>query len=384
MCAGPLPGAAVATVVHVVGSAYRREGARMLMQEDGSASGAISGGCLELEVQEAAREAARSGRPRLVHFDMTADDDVVWGLGLGCNGRIDVLIEPLLPPVSQCLARIQKARRAGQRLAAAAVVHSPGGQPPVGARLYVYEDEVCGTLGAPELDRAVVADARSLLTAGASRSFLYITGPDGRVRPVRDRQAIVDRRAEGVQVFVEAVVPPPRLVVFGAGHDAIPLVRCAASAGFQVEVVDSRPAYARSERFPGAHRVVCAHPDQLPGDVRFDRDTYAVVMTHNFHQDKEILTRIWGRPYAYLGLLGPWQRTERLLRALEADGLAVAEHLDRLFAPIGLDLGAEGPEQIAVAVVAELLAARNGRSGGFLRFRRGPLHRETLESETPV
>lgn len=287
------------------------------------------------------------------------------------------------------LDKVLKAREAGTRLAVATVVHANGGPAAVGARLYVYEDRTEGTLGDPALDRLVTADARILLAGGESRSYLYRwpsggespcgpgrDGGDGRDAVVRDRRDVVERRDEpgSVQVWIESVVPPPVLVVFGAGHDAIPVTELGARAGFRVVVVDSRPAYARPERFPRAHRVVHAHPEDVPAHVTIDAHTFVVVMTHNFNHDTAILERIWGLPYRYLGVLGPWERTERILDFLRSQGRPVDAHLDRLYAPIGLDIGAEGPEQIAVAIVAEVLAVRRGAPGGFLRFRTGPLH----------
>lgn len=372
--------AVLATVVHVVGSAYRREAAKMLVDQDGRVYGTISGGCMEAEVAHAARDVLASGRPRLLHFDMTADDDLVWGLGLGCNGQIDVFLEPVdcCSPAEGCWGRVAAAREAGVRLAVATVVHAAAGPISAGARVYVYPDRLEGTLGDVGLDELVAADARRLLDRGASRSYLYRASAGYEGEPVvRERQAVLDLRGQAgwAQVYIETFAPPPVLLVFGAGHDAVPVTELAAAAGFRVVVVDSRPAYARPERFPRAHAVIHAHPEDVPERVPVDENTYVVVMTHNFQHDAEFLRQIWGRPCAYLGVLGPWQRTQRLLESLRASGCAVDAGLHRLYAPVGLDIGAEGPQQIALAVVAEALAVRNGAGGGFLRFRKGPLHR---------
>lgn len=284
--------------------------------------------------------------------------------------------------MSGYLRRVLECQRSGRRLAVVTVVHSPGASPAVGARMYVYEDEVEGTLGDAALDRRVVVDARALLQAGASRSYLYWTQA-GSAKPVvvRHRKELLERRGEGIQVYIESIVPPPVLLVFGAGHDAIPVVKFGSAAGFRVVVVDSRPAYARPERFPGAHRVVHAHADEVLDHVEIDRYTYVVLMTHNFNHDRDVLHQIWGKPYAYLGLLGPWERTERLLDALREAGRSVDDHLDKLYAPVGLDIGAEGPEEIALAIVAEVLAVRRGTRAGFLRFRRGRLHARAGEAD---
>ncbi|HEY8449169.1 MAG TPA: XdhC/CoxI family protein [Bacillota bacterium] len=372
---------ALATVVHITGSAYRREGAKMLIAADGRSEGTISGGCLEGDVRDAALEVIRTGQPRLLQYDMTADDDIVWGLGLGCNGTVDVYVEPLAPgdpTAAGLLERLLGAQERGERVAVATVVRGPADGPATGRRLFVYEDRQEGSLGHATLDQRVADDARALLERGGSRSFLY-GWRDGEPDPqvvVRERRQVLAGRPDAVQVAIESMVPPPRIVVFGAGHDAIPVVRFARAVGFRVEVYDSRRAYAVPERFPDAERVIHGHPDEVLEKVRFDRFTYSVVMTHNYNHDRDLLLRIWQQPQAYLGVLGPWDRTQRLLDELRAAGMDVEAGLDRLYGPIGLDLGAEGPEQIALAIVGEILAVHNGRQGGFLRFRKGPLHAE--------
>lgn len=389
--------AALATVVHVAGSAYRREGARMVVLDDGSRYGMISGGCLEDAVADAARQVLQTGRPQLLRYDMTADDDVVWGLGLGCNGVIDVYVEPVEAGAAGAESEagggaVPGAAGHRERRAVVTVVRGRQGGPETGARMVVYADRVEGTLGDPDLDAAAAADARRMMEEGASQSLLY-TYRGGRLDPeavVRRRRDVLEAGPEHVQVAIQSIVPPPVLLIFGAGHDAIPLARYGHEAGFRVIVVDSRRAYATPERFPEADRVIHAHPDEALDHVTIDRYTYVVVMTHNFNHDRDILRAIWGQPYAYLGVLGPWDRTRQLLQALRsgegvrdlggdaaaggAGGVDVDAHLDRLYGPIGLDIGAEGPEQIAIAVIAEILAVRNRRSGGFLRFRQGSIH----------
>ncbi|HEX6989082.1 MAG TPA: XdhC/CoxI family protein, partial [Bacillota bacterium] len=332
--------------------------------------------CLEDDVREAARRTLASGEPELLLYDMTADDDIVWGLGLGCNGTVNVFVERLDPKDQDPRIDAPAGRR--ERVAVATVVRDSqaAGTPAVGSRIYVYADRVEGSLGDPDLDALVAADARDLLARGASRSYLY-TYRNGRPDPgavVRERKQVLQPGSEHVQVYIESFAPPPTLLIFGAGHDAIPMARVGREAGFRVVVVDSRRAYATRERFPDAEEVVHAHADEALDHVTIDRFTHVVVMTHNFNRDHEILRAIWGQPYAYLGMLGPWERTSLLLDALRGDGCDVDAHLDRLYGPIGLDIGAEGPEQIALAVVAEILAVRNGKPAGFLRFRKGPIH----------
>lgn len=374
--------AALATVVHVTGSAYRREGAKMLLLDDGTQVGTISGGCLEADVSEAAGEVIRTGEPRLLHYDLTADDDVVWGLGLGCNGTVDVYVEPLDETImAGYVERWRRAVLSPERMAVVTVVATPGRGPLPGTRMYVYEHRQEGSLGYDDWDRLLVAEARVLLEKGASRTFVYplasasecSSTPDpGAV--IRNRKDVLAGRQRGISIFIESVVPAPRVVVLGAGHDAIPVVHLARMAGFRVEVYDNRPAFATHTRFPAADRVICGHPGEVLRHIKFDRFTYVVLMTHNYNHDRDLLIQIWNEPWAYLGLLGPWSRTQKLLADLQRAGLDPGSGADRLYGPIGLNIGAEGPEQIAIAVVAEILAVYNGRPAGFLRFHRGSIH----------
>jgi xanthine/CO dehydrogenase XdhC/CoxF family maturation factor len=179
------------------------------------------------------------------------------------------------------------------------------------------------------------------------------------------------------EVFLEVIGPPTPLVIFGAGHDAAPVVRLAKELGWRVTLVDSRPAFATSGRFPSADEVVVSSPEAIPGRVRLDRDTAALLMTHNYHQDRKLLEVLLPSPVRYLGVLGARSRTEQLLADLRGEGMTWSQaQLARLHAPVGLDIGTEGPEGIAIAVLAEIQAVLAGRSGGFLRQRTGPIHLE--------
>lgn len=365
--------AALATVVHITGSAYRREAAKMLVAEDGESIGVISGGCLEDDVRQAAQRALAQGAAELLHYDMTADDDIVWGLGLGCNGTVDVFVEPLAAADAEKILAIHER---DERVAVVTVVAGNQGAVAPGQRLFIYPDRTDGTLGDAQLDALVTNDARALIERGESRSFLY-TYDDGQLNPaatVRERKRVLQREQQHVQVYIETMAPPPTLLVLGGGHDAIPVVQFGRAAGFRVVVVDSRRAYATPERFPDAAQVIHAHPSDFLEHVKIDRFTYAIVMTHNYNHDRDLLVQVWGRPYAYLGVLGPWDRTSQLLDDLRKAGIDADAHLDRLYSPIGLNVGAEGAEQIAIAIIAEILAVKNGREPRFLRFHKGSIH----------
>jgi xanthine dehydrogenase accessory factor len=346
--------AALGTVIRVRGSTYRREGARLLIRADGRTVGSVSGGCLEGDIAEIARDVLATGRARLAQYDLTSDDDAVWGLGLGCNGAIDVLIEPVAGDLPERLRQAIDARRT---LVLATLVSGPEPLRP-GARLYLSEEGMPdGSLGDPVLDARAVDAARTQLDARRS-AVVTLEGPGATA-----------------EVFIEVLAPPLPLLVCGAGHDVIPLVRLAHELGWWVMVADSRPAFATRDRFPGADEVVLSDDADIPRKVRIDRQTFVVVMTHNFLHDRTLLRGLLTTPARYIGLLGPRARTDRLLADLDRDGVAVGSgQRARLFAPIGVDLGAESPEEIALSILAEILALHNGRRVASLRDRGGPSH----------
>jgi xanthine dehydrogenase accessory factor len=185
-----------------------------------------------------------------------------------------------------------------------------------------------------------------------------------------EERSEVRELADGVRAFVEVLDPPLRLVVCGAGHDAIPLVRAASVLGWNVTVVDDRPAFLTQARFPEARG-----PADAAKAAGVDERAYSVVMTHNFLKDKEYVRSLLGSPAAYIGMLGPGARTERLLMELRDEGVELTEiDRKRIHGPAGLDLGGEGPEEIAQAILAEIVAVKRRRAGGFLRDRPGPIH----------
>lgn len=316
--AGP---AALATLVSVEGSSYRRPGARLLLRADGTRLGSISGGCLEDDLLLRARHVLATGVAETVVYDTTAENDLVWGVGLGCHGVVRILVERLDD---------------GPAWAHALATHAAARQP----------------------------------------TFLRVAhaGPAGAA--LGTREATPEERDQPALpgVFLQRVEPPTALVIFGAGDDAQPLARLALELGWEVTVADARPALATAERFPGATCVV-APAEELPARVRLDAASLAVLMTHRYVHDRPILGALLGRPLAYLGLLGPRQRAHRILDDLAAAGLAVtpAERA-RLHAPVGLDLGADGPEPVALSILAEMQAVLAGRDARPLRERTRPIH----------
>jgi xanthine/CO dehydrogenase XdhC/CoxF family maturation factor len=334
----------LASVVHASGSTYRRVGARLLLLPDEEPIGSISGGCLEGDLLARAREVREDAAPRLVHYDATAEDDIVWGLGLGCAGVVDVLLEPVAPGRPGPLAWLADWRRArGTGVLATAL--APGH---LGRRWALHPD---GRIeGAPSGEvRAALLQARS---SGRSRRMTTQEGG----------------------VTVEVARPPRRLVVFGAGPDVAPVARFALELGWDVDLVDHRPALARAERFPGA-RVHLVPAENAVARVGVDRDTYVLVMTHHYLIDRALLSELLLSPTPYIGLLGPRQRAEDLLADVEGLGIGLsAEQRARLYGPAGLDVGGDGPEAIALSLLAGVMAAAEGRPGGWLRDRKGPIH----------
>ncbi|WP_437631591.1 XdhC family protein [Sorangium sp. So ce854] len=353
--------AVLATVVRVEGSAYRRPGARMLLVEDGRRVGSVSGGCLEGEVARKAWWLTGNGRTALVRYSTREEDDGELPYGLGCEGVVHLLIERLrhdeepVEPI-RFLASCVTKRRAG---ALATVIGSVDpSRARVGDRVTVDADgHVGGLLPDAALARSVAARAASCLQRGVSEQVAF---GGGRAR---------------VDVFLEVVRPPRSLVVFGGGHDAIPLVRLARELGWHVTVADARAHFARRERFPAADEVVVTdRADPLAG-LAIPPEAACVIMTHSVEQDRALLRALATVPVAYLGLLGPRRRAERLLAESGHPAFACASGLH---SPIGLDLGGETPEEIALAILAEAQARLSGREGGSLRERPGrSIHQPT-------
>ncbi|QZP39820.1 XdhC family protein [Halobaculum magnesiiphilum] len=347
--------AVLATVIAVEGSAYRRPGAKMLIRPDGGA-GSITAGCLEDEVRDLARDVLAAGAARVETWDLTGDDDV-WGMGVGCNGVITVLLEPLGDEYEPVVA----ARERGEPVATATVVDGPL---PTATRSVYTGGSFEGELPSGIAD-AIRADAERLLSEGGS-DIRSVDTPDGEV-----------------EVFVDAVRPPPEVVVFGAGHDVRPVVELAKLVDFRVTVVAFRGGQVDDARVSGADEVVSASPRDVADLRAWDDDTYAVVMTHNFVDDRLTLDALLSTPVAYVGLMGPRKRFEEMREAFAEEGRTFGDdELDRIYTPIGVNLGGDSPYQIAYSIVAELLAVANDRDPGHLADREGPIH-DRMEADSP-
>ena len=358
-------GIVLATVVAVEGSAYRRPGAKMVIAGEGSGVGSITAGCLEDEIRSLAERIAESGTPRLKRFDLTNDEDDVWGLGVGCNGVIDVLLEP----VDERFEPLVAARDKKRDVVGVTVLEADGVDLERGARAYwrptAETDAVDG--------RVVAFDAPAdwpgwLLEA--------VSGPTADLLEA-DTSETVTMEGDGaaVEVFIDVVTAPPHLVVFGTGHDVGPMTELAKRLDFRVTIVGFRGAIATEERFPAADEVFATSPAAVCEEISFDHNTYAVVMTHNFVDDRLTLTELLKTPVEYVGLMGPRERFEEMREAFADEGRTFeAGELERIYTPAGLDLGGGTPHQIAQSILAEVTAVHHDRTPKHLKEREGPIH----------
>ncbi|MBF9144151.1 XdhC family protein [Hymenobacter properus] len=348
---------ALATVVEVLGSAYRRPGARMLVTEDGELTGAISGGCLEGDARQRARQAIFRGQPALVTYDTRDEDDPRHGLGPGCQGVVRILLEPLdfaAPDNPVELLRGFAQHPEPAVLATVFETDTSGLKATVGQRVLLTE---AGALrGTPLLAAPLAEAARAALAQGQSQ--------------ILD----VETAAGPVRALLEALRPPLRLVVYGAGNDAQPLVHLAASLGWHITVVDGRPNLATAARFPEAAEVRIVPVRELETQHP-DAGAYHVLLSHNYAYDLAALHTLLPTAAPYIGLLGPRAKAGRLLADLELPGLEDAA--SRLYSPIGLTLGGETPEEIALAVVAEIQAVKSGRRPQHLRDTTASIHADS-------
>ncbi|MBD2261172.1 XdhC/CoxI family protein [Pseudanabaena sp. FACHB-2040] len=354
--------AVLATVVQTNGSVYRRPGARMLLTEGGQMISAISGGCLEADILERSRLLlADGGDPSLVRYDTTSSDDIVFGFGMGCNGIIDVLIEPLdqSAAVSQ-LCCIQECLSTQQTVAIATVFSVedvPGVK--VGDRLMMKSDtKVINHIANPDIAQRIAADAYKSLVEKQTRVQSYALS------------------SGKINVLLEIIRPPQPLLIFGAGYDAIPLVQFAKHLGWHVTVIDHRPEHLTHERFPLADQLLFCTPDPPHGYRHLlTPQTVAVVMTHRYISDLAFLKTLMLSRLLYLGVLGPKRRMQQLWQDLAEHNITpTPEQNQQLYNPVGLDIGAETPEEIALSIVAEIQAVLSGRSGCFLRDRTDSIH----------
>lgn len=351
---------ALATVVQVEGSSYRRAGARMLITEDGRLTGAISGGCLEGDAMRKALHVINEQRPMLVTYDTMDEDDATLGVGLGCQGIIQVLIEPVLPadPLNPLALLRQAAARRQPGLLATVFSLKNRRQAQPGTRLYVGADgQTLGGFPLPGLEGRWQADSQLLLQ---QRSSQWVAHEEG---------------GESYLIFYDYLLPSVSLVVLGAGNDVMPLADMADQLGWEVRVLDGRANYARPDRFASACQVLVAKPEEVLQRVPVDEWTVFALMTHNYNYDKAALHALCRRQVRYVAMLGPKKKIARMLQEFEEEGRPLSEaELSIIHSPAGLDIGAETSAEIALSILAEIKAFLSGRRLHSLRDKVTAIH----------
>jgi xanthine/CO dehydrogenase XdhC/CoxF family maturation factor len=332
---GKEAGFVLATVLRTEGSTYRKAGATALIDAGGRASGMLSGGCLEADLHERAVRALARGRSERIWYDTRASQDPVWGIGSGCEGAMDIWLQPQSPQtgfpalayLEQCLADEVTARLA-------TVVGGAATRAELGTQAFFGE----------EAANPLAACLAATFTESGSDQLRWVRFED-----------------RALEVFVGTLALPPRLLVCGAGLDAIPVHDFAAALGWHVTVFDHRPAYADAAQFPLASRVLCARAEDIARRLDPAAFDAAIIMSHHLNADIAYLRALAAQPPRYIGLLGPATRRQRLLA--EA-GSAAQRIASRIHGPAGLDIGAGTPEAIALAIVAQIQAAIAGKAGG--------------------
>ena len=350
---------ALATVVHVDGSSYRRPGARMLITEDGQITGSISGGCLEGDALRKALLVMMQQKSSLVTYDTNDEDDAKLGLGLGCNGIIQVLIEPIditkpNNPI-QFLKTISSNKRQQNILITLFSLQNKR-KAQYGTCLLVAEDgSISGDISV--LKNNLLQDAREALLNNHSFFKNYAT------------------ENNDLTAFIELVNPPVSIVVIGAGNDVVPLVKMADILGWETTVVDGRPDQAKKDRFVSGCQVIVSKPENVLKQLNIDDQTVFLLMTHNYNYDLAMLRVLLTKKVRYIGSLGPRKKLDRMLDELSEEGITVTDKQRAvIYGPVGLDIGADTPEEIALSVLAEIKAVLSSRDGRSLRENNEAIH----------
>ncbi|HTQ63784.1 MAG TPA: XdhC/CoxI family protein [Puia sp.] len=357
--------AALATVVQVEGSSYRRPGARMLVTDDGKLTGAISGGCLEGDALRKALSVIAQQKSRLVTYDTSDEDDAKLGVGLGCNGIIHILFEPLDPAKPDNPIEIFKKIFSHRQNASLITLFSMDSSAiQVGTCLLRLEDgTIISGIADHKILNVLLPDAQSVLQNMQSITRNYDFGENN------------------FRGFVELIRPLVSLVIVGAGNDVMPLAKMAGILGWRITVVDGRRDYATAARFPGVQKLITSKPENVLSQLSIDAQTVFVLMTHNYNYDLAMLRELIIQPVRYTGVLGPKKKLERLMNELKDEGIPETGERSNIYGPVGLDIGAETAEEIALSIIAEIKAVMAGRSGGFLKGIHGTIHSRDMEGE---
>lgn len=347
--------AALATVVKVRGSSYRSPGARMLITDDGRWVGSISGGCLEGDALRKARQVMLDQRPMTVTYDTREESNQNLGIGLGCNGVIDVLIEPLQAEQKVNPVTLFENLILRNEPVAMATIYAGSG---VGEKLLITsKGEVKDHFSNSELSLFVKKALVGLFVSGKSEAKVYTI------------------KSQEFQVFIELLQPSISLIIFGGGFDARPVSALAKSLGWEVSVTDECVAHIAPVFFPAVDKLSLCERQFIDRDFVITPYTACVLMSHNYEYDRDVLLKLLKTETPYIGILGPRKRFDKMQSEFKAKGVILSEQdFHRIHYPIGLDIGAEAPDEIAVSIIAEIQSKFSNRSGGFLKYNPGPIH----------
>ncbi len=350
---------ALATVVHVEGSSYRRPGARMLVTEDGELTGAISGGCLEGDALRKALLAINQWQNKLVSYDSMDDDDNSIGIQLGCNGIVHILFEPIdSTNENNPLALLEKAMQQRRNTVIVTLFSLSNNAEQVGTCLFTTGRDNIGYIADKTIENKIIEDTEAVLSSGHSviKNYLQHNG-----------QLVIG--------LIELIKPPVDLVIAGAGNDAFPLVQMASVLGWHVTIVDGRKTHANAKRFPVAKNIIVAKPAAAINQIVINEQTIFVLMSHNYNYDLAMLQQLVSTKCNYIGVLGPKKKLEKMFKALQDEGITINSELkQKIYGPVGLDIGAETAEEIALSITAEIKSVLARKDGTALRNKDGFIH----------
>lgn len=354
--------AALATVVKVRGSSYRSPGARMLITDDGKWVGSISGGCLEGDALRKARNVMTDKIPMTVTYDTREESNQNLGIGLGCNGVIDVLIEPIdNTNLKNSITQFNSLLNTHEPVALATIFKGSA----VGEKMLLTPSgEISNQFSNTELTKLVQADLEKLTITKRSEAKVYT------VKTVEH------------EVFIELIQPSLSLIIFGGGFDARPVSELAKSLGWNVSVTDECVAHIAPIFFPTADKLSLCQREFIDRDFDITPYTACVLMSHNYEYDRDVLKKLLNTNSPYIGILGPRKRFDKMQEEFNASGIKLTDFdLQRIHSPIGLDIGAEAPDEIALSIVSEIQSKFANRSGGFLKYHNGPIHQRDAKSD---
>ena len=350
---------ALATVVKVEGSSYRQPGARMLVTEDGELTGAISGGCLEGDALRKALLAINQQQNKLITYDTSNEDDVEFGVQLGCNGIVHILFEyindGLVNNPIMLLQQFETERKEAAIVTLFSLIRNTT-QP--GTVLF-YRDGI--SISPNNDENQLVLEVFNVLTNKASLLKKI---------PINDIE---------YEALVEYVPPPVSLIIVGAGNDVKPVAEFARVLGWEVTVADGRATHATTQRFPSVKKVMVAKPQEFVDATVIDSNTFFVLMTHNYKYDLTLLKLLLETDCNYIGILGPKTKLKRMIDDLNSEGIKVTnEQLYRIYGPVGLDIGAETSQEIALSIIAEIKAVMSGKKVASLKYKKEKIHKAIL------